>query len=83
MLKPVEIAEISLALWYLPLKKVAEIKQLVVSLKKECGFKEPIDDSDEWTDEDLREFTEDSMRRFEEENPWPEEEQRQEVPNNG
>jgi hypothetical protein len=72
MQKPKEIAEISLDLWYLPLEKVAEVKQLVVSLKQQCGYQEPTDDSDEWTDEDRREMTAAAMRRLDEEDPWPE-----------
>lgn len=71
MLKPKEIAEISLALWYLPLEKVAEIKQLVLSLKQQCGYQEPMDDSDEWTEEDRQECTQESLRRYEKEDPWP------------
>ena len=69
MLKPAEIAEISLALWYLPLDKVEEVKKLVLSLKEHHGYDEPTDDSDEWTEEDRREFTEASMKRLEEEDP--------------
>jgi hypothetical protein len=57
MLKPKEIGEISLALWYLPLDKVEEVKRLVLELKKEHGYKEPIDDSDEWTEEDLQDLS--------------------------
>jgi hypothetical protein len=70
MLKPQEIAEISLALWYLPLEKVAEIKQLGLSLKKECGYKEPVDDSDEWTDEDHEDFRRAVAAYAEEVAPW-------------
>lgn len=67
MLKPKEIAEISLALWYLPLDKVEEVRRLVMSLKESHGYHEPVDDSDEWTEEDERDFTQASLRRFEEE----------------
>lgn len=74
MLKPKEIAEISLALWYLPLDKLTEVRNLVRSLKEHHGFKEPTDDSDEWTEEDQRDLTEASLRRLEEEDPWPQEE---------
>jgi hypothetical protein len=64
MLKPQEIAQIGLALWYLPLDKVAEVRDLVFRLKKECGYEEPVDDSDEWTDEDLRDAQDASMKRW-------------------
>jgi len=73
MQKPKEIAEISLALWYLPLDKLEEVAKLVFALKKEHGYEQPIDDSDEWTAEDKREFTEQSMLRLEAEEPWSEE----------
>jgi hypothetical protein len=65
VLKPQEIAQISLALWYLPLEKVAEIRGLVIRLKKECGYPEPTDDSDEWTEEDRQDLQEASMERWE------------------
>jgi hypothetical protein len=58
MLKPKEIGEISLALWYLPLHKLEEVKRFVLELKKEHGYDEPLDDSDEWTEEDRREMSE-------------------------
>jgi hypothetical protein len=70
MLKPKEIAEISLVLWYLPLEKVEEIKKLVLELKKQHGFDEPIDDSDEWTEEDKREFADEVFRRLDKEDPY-------------
>jgi hypothetical protein len=64
MLKPKEIAEISLILWYLPLAKVEEIKKQVLELRSQCGYEEPIDDSDEWTEEDKRECREAALRRW-------------------
>ena len=66
MLKPKEIAEISLLLWYLPLEKVEEIKQRVLELKGQHGYDEPVDDSDEWTEEDRHEVRESALRRWEE-----------------
>ena len=66
MLKPQEIGQISLALWYLPLDKVVEVRDMVLRLKKECGFEEPTDDSDEWTEEDRRDLQEASMKRWDE-----------------
>jgi hypothetical protein len=62
MLKPKEIAEISLLLWYLPLEKVEDIKKLVLELKKQHGYEEPVDDSDEWTEEDKYDAAVASMR---------------------
>jgi hypothetical protein len=71
MLKPKEIAEISLILWYLPLEKVEEIKKQVLELKQQHGYKEPVDDSDEWTEEDLHEFGTASFARLDKEDPYP------------
>jgi hypothetical protein len=73
MLKSKEIAEITRDLWHLPLAKLAEVRHLVLSLKERHGYHEPVDDSDEWTEEDRRAFTEASLRRLEEEDPWDEE----------
>jgi hypothetical protein len=70
MLKPKEIAEISLMLWYLPLDKVEEVKKLVLELRKQHGYSEPIDDSDEWNEEDLRDFAAASARYAEETMPY-------------
>jgi len=72
MLKPKEIEEITAALWYIPLEKLQEVRALVESLKERFGYPEPIDDSDEWTDEDQREWTEASMRYGAETNPYEE-----------
>jgi hypothetical protein len=69
MLKPKEIADISLALWYLPLDKLEEVRKLVFSLKERHGYEEPTDDSDEWTEEDKRDATLMSLRRLDEEDP--------------
>ena len=73
MLKPKEIEDITAALWYIPLEKLQEVRTLVESLKERFGYGEPIDDSDEWTEEDERDFTLASLRRLEEEDPWPDE----------
>jgi hypothetical protein len=70
MLKPKEIAEISLLLWYLPLEKVEEIKKLALQMKDQCGYDEPVDDSDEWTEEDMRDAADASMRYAEETAPY-------------
>ena len=70
MLKPKEIAEISLLLWYLPLEKVEEIKKLALELKNQCGYDEPVDDSDEWTEEDIRDAADEVFRRLDKEDPY-------------
>ena len=70
MLKPKEIEEITKALWYIPLERLQEVRDLVLSLKERYGYDEPTDDSDEWTDEDLREWTEASMKYLEQTDPY-------------
>ena len=72
MLKPKEIEEITAALWYIPLEKLQQVRDLVLSLKEQLGYGEPTDDSDEWTDEDRRDCTWASLRRLDEQDPWPE-----------
>jgi hypothetical protein len=72
MLKPKEIAEISLALWYLPLDKLEEVSQLVKDLKERHGYDQPIDDSDEWTSEDERDLMRATMKHLDEYDPWEE-----------
>ena len=70
MLKPKEIAEISLLLWYLPLEKVVEIKKMAQEMKNQCGYGKPTDDSDEWTAEDMRDAADAVFRRLDEEDPY-------------
>jgi hypothetical protein len=69
MLKPKEIEDITQALWYLPLDKLPEVRALVFALKERHGYDEPIDDSDEWTEEDERDFSRATWQRLEEEDP--------------
>ena len=76
MVKPKEIAEISPALWYLPLERVEEVRELVQTLKQKYGYEGPVDDSDEWTEEDERDFTAASMKRLDEQDPCDEEAER-------
>jgi hypothetical protein len=63
MLKPKEIAEITLALWYLPLDQVEEVRTFVMALVEQHGYDEPVDDSDEWTKEEAADVTKKSERR--------------------
>ncbi|MFL5242149.1 MAG: hypothetical protein ACJ8FY_08575 [Gemmataceae bacterium] len=72
MLKAKEIGDITLSLWYLPLEKLVQVRELVNQLRQGHGYKEPIDDSDEWSVEDERDFTRSAMARLDEEDPWDE-----------
>ncbi len=47
--------------------QMEQVSELVFRLEKEHGCNEPIDDSDEWTEEDRREFSAASWKRMEEE----------------
>ena len=39
-------------------------------MKQDCGYEEPIDDSDEWTDEDREDIQRAAMRRLDAEDPY-------------
>ncbi|MBX9585594.1 MAG: hypothetical protein K2X87_35245 [Gemmataceae bacterium] len=69
MVKPKEIAEIALALWYLPAEKVAEVGELVRQLRREHGLPEPVDDSDDLDETARRDIALATFRRFEAEHP--------------
>ena len=63
-----ELAGISLALRDLPEDKVHQVRELVQSLRRDCGL-QPIDISDEWTEEDMRDVALESLRQFDAEHP--------------
>lgn len=50
----------------LPSDKVAQAKDFIAYLRERYGKSEIIDESDEWTDEDLRDVTIASLRYFDE-----------------
>jgi hypothetical protein len=68
-----QIDEIVKALWHLPADKLLEVKNFVLSLKQQYGYEQPVDCSDEWTDQDRRDFTLASMQNLEEQDPTEEE----------
>lgn len=45
----------------LPSEKVAEVKDFAIFLRERYGKNETIDESDEWTDEDLRDISNASL----------------------
>jgi len=49
----------------LPSDKAAEVKDFVAFLRERYGKTEDIDESDEWTDEDLNDFALASFKYFE------------------
>ena len=60
-----QTAEILQALKNLPPEKINQVRDFVVFLQYQYGKSQLIDESDEWTDEDLRDFT--ASSRFTEE----------------
>lgn len=58
--------EILEAIKTLPSEKVDEVKDFAVFLRERYGKNEVVDESDEWTDEDLRDVTIASLRYFDE-----------------
>ena len=50
----------------LPAEKIDEVKDFAIFLRERYGKTENIDESDEWTDEDLKDFALASFRYFEE-----------------
>ncbi len=51
-----QVDEITQSLMKLPPEKVAAVKDYVDFLKARYEAENPIDESEEWTDEDLRDF---------------------------
>jgi hypothetical protein len=64
-----QVEEIVQALWYLPADKLLEAKNFVLSLKERYGYDQPVDCSDEWTEEDERDFARASMLSLELQDP--------------
>lgn len=61
--KTLEILEVIKSL---PAEKVDEVKDFAVFLRERYGKNEVVDESDEWTDEDLNDFAIASFRYLEE-----------------
>jgi hypothetical protein len=65
MINETQTVEILQALKNLPPEKVSQVRDFVVFLQSQYDKSRLIDESDEWTDEDLRDFT--TSSRFTEE----------------
>lgn len=61
MLNEKDVAEIVHALNQLPAEKVEEARDFILFLQKQYGQRQ-VDESDFWSDEDLRDFTAASLR---------------------
>lgn len=70
MLSRGQPAEIIQALRHLPAEKVREVRDFALFLKERSRRERPVDESGEWTDEDIRDFLAASLDYTEEEAPW-------------
>lgn len=61
-----QTSEIVKALKSLPSEKVTEVQDFVMFLRERYG-KTTVDESDEWTDEDLSDASKSSLKYFDEE----------------
>jgi len=61
MLTRLQAAEIIQALRHLPPEKVREVRDFALFLKEQFQRGQPVNESDEWTDEDIRDFLEASI----------------------
>ncbi len=57
MLTRGQAEEILRALRLLPSDKVEEARDFVLFLKERYGYEKPVDESDAWSEEDLRDLT--------------------------
>ena len=57
MISETQTVEILQALKNLPPEKISQVRDFAVFLQHQYGKSPTIDESDEWTDEDLRDFT--------------------------
>ena len=65
-----QVDEIAKSLLSLPPEKIAAVKDYVDFLKARYDLNGVVDESDEWTEEDLRDFAAASARHAETVAPW-------------
>ncbi len=70
MLTRDQAAEIIRAFRHLPAEKVREVRDFALFLKERSSRGQPVNESDEWTDEDIRDFLAASLDYAEEAAPW-------------
>jgi hypothetical protein len=70
MVVKTQVDEITEVLMSLPPAKVAAVKDFVDYLKSRYGDHSGVDESDEWTEEDLRDFAAGGARYGETVAPW-------------
>ena len=70
MLTRAQAAEIIQALRHLPAEEVCEVRDFALFLKERSHRGAPADESDEWTDEDIRDFLKASIEYADETHPW-------------
>ena len=54
--------------------RLGEVRDLALFLKGRYGYEQPVDESDEWTEQDERDATLAALRRLDQEDPYPWEE---------
>jgi hypothetical protein len=70
MLTKAQAAEIIQALRHLPAGNVREVRDFALFLKERSRREQPVNESDEWTDEDIRDFLAASLDYADEAAPW-------------
>ncbi|MBM4042856.1 MAG: DUF2281 domain-containing protein [Planctomycetes bacterium] len=70
MLTRAQATEIIQALRDLPAERVREVRDFALFLKERSGRGQPVNESDEWTDEDIRDFLRASVEYADEAVPW-------------
>ena len=70
MLTRVQAAEIIQALRDLPTEKVREVRDFALFLKEQSRRARPVNESDEWTDEDIHDFLRASAEYADKSLPW-------------
>jgi hypothetical protein len=70
MLTRAQATEIIQALRQLPAESVREVRDFALFLKELSGRGQPVNESDEWTDEDIRDFLKGSIEYADSAVPW-------------
>jgi len=70
MLTRAQATEIIQALRQLPAERVREVRDFALFLKERSARGQPVNESDEWTEEDIRDFLKGSIEYADEAAPW-------------
>ncbi len=64
------VKEIVETLQHLPTERISEVRDFAVSLKKQCQAQATLDESTEWSEEDIRDLTAAVMEYADRTVPW-------------